>query len=124
SVARIIAKGLARPSSRVSSLGRPKIPAPTMQLMTRAVIAQRPIDRTKAIVRLSCCGGVYHGRMQSLEPHSDEALAPSNAFGIVPESQAIRKERKSELRGPETGTNLVVSNSSSGFARANLETAD
>src|ERR1700722_19051455 len=46
---RMIAKGLARPSRRVSSAGRPNTPLPMMVLMTRAVIVQRPIDRTSGI---------------------------------------------------------------------------
>jgi hypothetical protein len=51
--AKIIAKGLALPRRRVSSLGRPNIPLPIMQLMTRAVIVQRPIDLTNAMVHLA-----------------------------------------------------------------------
>src|ERR1700732_2774312 len=46
---RMMAKGLARPSRRVSSAGRPNTPLPMMVLMTRAVIVQRPIDRTSGI---------------------------------------------------------------------------
>src|SRR5215475_14618898 len=49
--AKITAKGLARPRRRLSSPGRANMPAPKMPLMTRAVIVQRPIDRTKVIVR-------------------------------------------------------------------------
>src|SRR5580700_9192902 len=46
---RMMAKGLARPSRRVSSAGRPNTPLPMMVLMTRAVIVQRPIDRISGI---------------------------------------------------------------------------
>src|ERR1700730_15262154 len=45
----MMAKGLARPSRRVSSAGKPNTPLPMMVLMTRAVIVQRPIDRTSGI---------------------------------------------------------------------------
>src|SRR4029077_20141362 len=46
---RMMAKGLARPSRRVSSAGKPNTPLPMMVLMTRAVIVQRPIDRISGI---------------------------------------------------------------------------
>lgn len=51
---KIIAMGLARPSSRLSSPGTPKMPLPMMQLITRPVIAHRPIERTKPIGPLRC----------------------------------------------------------------------
>src|SRR2546425_1615566 len=42
-----MAIGLAQPSNRMSSEGNPKMLAPIMELMTRAIIVQRPIDRIK-----------------------------------------------------------------------------
>src|SRR5262249_30696873 len=48
--AKITANGLARPSKRVSSPGTPNMPLPMTLLITNAVIVQRPMDRTNAIV--------------------------------------------------------------------------
>jgi len=42
-----IANGLARPSKRVNSEGRPKMPLPMIALITSAVIVQRPMERMK-----------------------------------------------------------------------------
>src|SRR5215467_3044388 len=54
-----IATGLERPSRRVSSEGKPKIPLPITVLTMRAVIVQRPSTRTKAKVPPEN-GAVYH----------------------------------------------------------------
>src|SRR6266699_3203800 len=53
SVAKITAIGIARPRRRLSSPGRPNMPPPMMQLITRAAIVQRPIERMNAIAHLT-----------------------------------------------------------------------
>src|SRR5437588_12439811 len=56
-----IASGLALPSRRVSSAGNPKMLFPIMELTTRAVIDQRPIERTKATeTSAEKCRTPYH----------------------------------------------------------------
>lgn len=63
------------------------MPLPIMQLMTRAVIVQRPIDRTKVIVRLTSWGRVYHGTTLRLQRNSMQALARIRLpVEVVPES--------------------------------------
>jgi hypothetical protein len=44
-----IATGLATPKERFNSPGKPKMPAPMMQLTTSPVSAHRPIDLLSAI---------------------------------------------------------------------------
>jgi hypothetical protein len=51
--AKSIANGLARPSRRLSSPGMANTLPPIVELMNRAVNVQRPIERTKAIIRLT-----------------------------------------------------------------------
>src|SRR5437588_8318455 len=56
-----MANGLALPSSRVTSAGNPKMLFPIMELTTRAVIDQRPIERTKATeTSVEKCRTPYH----------------------------------------------------------------
>jgi hypothetical protein len=47
SAAATTANGLARPSKRISSAGSPKMLEPIIELMTRAVIDHRPIERIR-----------------------------------------------------------------------------
>src|SRR6516162_7338200 len=101
SAATIIAIGLARPSKRVTSPGRPNIPPPMMQLMTKAVIVQRPIDRTKAIVRLTSWSEVYHHTRISAQcdeilwPHSD---TDRDCGGLTTNSTCLVSRKPEKLR--------------------------
>src|SRR5215472_3063541 len=107
SAATIIAIGLARPSKRVTSPGRPNIPPPMMQLMTKAVIVQRPIDRTKAIVRLTSWSEVYHHCRTSAQ--SDQSLCPPSILtGTVADSEPIPLAWSVENQRTTSDTGVVL----------------
>src|SRR5882762_7957678 len=94
--AKIIAKGLARPRRRLSSPGSANGPLPIRELTTTAVIVQRPIDLTNAIVHLTRRGGVYHGTTaRILDRTPVKALALNNACGgFRPSQRTTRKLSK------------------------------
>ena len=58
--AAIMAMGLALPSRRFSSPGNPKMPLPIMQLTTRPVMAQRPMDRSNCMGKAFAERSLYH----------------------------------------------------------------
>src|ERR1700690_3088517 len=85
------AQGLARPMSRATSAGKPKIPLPMIELMTSAARLHRPIARTSPDCSLPGKTWFYH---------RDAAVSyQPSAFS----EEECRRERPARVAAPLQG---------------------
>jgi len=88
------AQGLARPISRATSEGKPKIPLPMIELMTRAARLHRPMARTSPDCSLPGKTWFYHScRLSAISFQLEAVTNNAKSFGVFLEDLGIRDRR-------------------------------